>query len=161
MPFISVLTVLSIAACSARDPVDSRAASTKSLPDVNASGPSAMGEPHGPTVPATDPAPATAIPARIPAALQGRWALAPRDCSGRPAEAKGLLVITPNDLRFQESRAVPEADTEADGNSMGGNFAFTGEGQRWTKYETLKVDRQTLTRTENDPVASFSYAKCS
>ena len=158
VPFISVLTVLSIAACSAREPVDSRAASTKSLPDIKVPAPSAMGEPHGPTTPAAaGPAPAT----RIPAALQGRWALAPRDCSGPPSEAKGLLVITPNDLHFYESRAVPGADAETDDNSIGGSFAFTGEGQSWTKYEALKVDRQTLTRTETHPMASFSYAKCS
>lgn len=70
-------------------------------------------------------------------------------------------MITPDGLQFYESRAVPAADVEADEDSIGGNFAFTGEGQSWTKYEALKVEKQKLTRTETYPVASFSYAKCS
>lgn len=159
VPFISCLTVISIAACSSRDPVDDRAAGSAGPPDINVPAPSATGEPHGPTMRAAsaDPAPA----AKIPAALQGRWALAPRDCTSARGDAKGLLVITPGDLQFYESRAVPAADVQADEDSVGGDFAFTGEGQRWTKYEALKVEQQKLTRTETHPVASFSYAKCS
>jgi hypothetical protein len=158
VPFISCLTVVSIAACSARHPVDDHASSAAVLPDVNVPAPSATGEPHGPTMPATrEPAPAT----RIPAAFQGRWGLAPRDCTSPRAAARGLLVITSDDLAFHESHAVPGADVQADRDSIGGNFAFTGEGQSWTKYEALKVDRYKLTRTETHPMASFSYAKCS
>lgn len=158
MPLISCLAVISIAACSSRDPVDDRAAGVAGPPDINVPAPSATGEPHGPTTAAAaDPAPA----AKIPAALQGRWALAPRDCTSTRGDAKGLLVIAPDALHFYESRAVPGADVEADENSIGGNFAFTGEGQSWKKYETLKVEKQKLTRTETQPVASFSYAKCS
>jgi hypothetical protein len=48
-----------------------------------------------------------------------------------------------------------------DASSIGGNFAFTGEGRSWTKYEALKVADHRLTRTEINPPASFSYAKCS
>ena len=158
VPVISCLTVISIAACSARDPVDDRAVGSAGPPDINVPAPSATGEPHGPTTAAAaDPAPA----AKIPAALQGRWALAPRDCTSARGDAKGLLVVTPDDLRFYESRAVPAADAQADEDSIGGNFAFTGEGQSWMKYEALKVEKQKLTRTETHPVASFSYAKCS
>lgn len=157
VPFFSCVTVLAIASCSARDPVG-EAANSAGPPDINVPAPSAIGEPHGPTRPATADPPPTA---RIPAALQGRWALAPRDCTSTRGDAKGLLVITPDALRFYESRAVPAADVEADKNSIAGNFAFTGEGQGWTKYEALKVGRQNLTRTETQPMASFSYAKCS
>ena len=39
--------------------------------------------------------------------------------------------------------------------------AFAGEGQSWTKYESLKLDQNVLVRTETKPTASFSYAKCS
>lgn len=158
MPFISCLTVLSIAACSNRDPVDHRALSGAGPPDVSVPAPSATGEPHGPTTPAAaGPAPA----AKIPAALQGRWALAPRDCTAARGDAKGLLVITPEDLHFSQSKAVPAADIEAGEDSIGGNFAFTADGRSWTKYEALKVDEQQLTRTETQPTASFSYVKCS
>jgi hypothetical protein len=77
------------------------------------------------------------------------------------SDAKGLLVISPNELRFYESRAVPAPGVQADADSMSGNFAFTGEGQSWTKYESFKLDKQVLVRTETRPTASFSYAKCS
>jgi len=38
--------------------------------------------------------------------------------------------------------------------------AFIGEGQEWTKYQTLQVDGAKLKRTERDPLASFTYARC-
>jgi hypothetical protein len=92
--------------------------------------------------------------------LQGRWGLTPGDCTSRLGDAKGLLVIGPNELRFYESRAVPAADVQGDADTISGNFHFTGEGQAWTKYEALKRSGDKLTRTENNPAASFTYAKC-
>jgi hypothetical protein len=158
-PFISLAALLAMAACGARDPVDKKAAAANAanLPDVNVPAPSATGAPRGPTVPAhAPPAPAAAIPA----ALQGRWGLTPADCTAGRSDAKGLLTITADNLRFYESRAVPAADVEAGDSSISGNFAYTGEGQSWTKYESLKVDKGRLTRTETKPTVSFSYAKC-
>lgn len=158
MPFISSLALLAIAACSSRSPVDAQARVNAPLPEVNAPAPSALGEPHGTTTAAK------ALPtasAAIPSAVQGRWALAPSDCSSPAAKAKGLLVVTPTSLRFFESVAVPASDVGVDESSIGGNFAFTGEGRSWTKYEALKFANHRLTRTEINPTASFSYAKCS
>ena len=74
---------------------------------------------------------------------------------------KGLLTVTSNDLRFHESRAVPAGDVASDASSISGKFAFTGEGRSWTKYEALKIQNHTLVRTEMNPTASFTYAKCS
>jgi hypothetical protein len=156
-PVISGLLVLAMAACS-RDPVDSQANAMAGPPDIKVAAPTAIGEPHKQTRPA-EPLPAPA--AIIPAALHGRWGLTPGDCTSTRGDAKGLLIVTPDELRFYESRAVPTGDVEADGNSIAGNFAFTGEGQSWTRYEALKEDKQILTRTETKPSASFSYAKCS
>jgi hypothetical protein len=156
VPFVSCALVLAVASCG-NGSVDGRANNTAGLPDINATAPSAIGEPHVKTAPA-QPLPPPA--GRIPAALQGRWGLTPADCVAGRSDAKGLLVITPDDLRFYESRAVPAADVEADANSIGGNFAFTGEGQSWTKYESLKLDKHVLLRTETRPTASFAYAKC-
>ena len=96
----------------------------------------------------------------IPAALQGRWGLAPRDCTSTLGDAKGLLVINDHELRFYESRAVPKADIDADASSIHGYFAFTGEGQEWTKYEALELQGHMLVRTESTPMASFTYARC-
>jgi hypothetical protein len=158
VPVISCLTFLAIASCGASDPVDHRARDTAGLPDVNVPAPSATGEPHGATEPARAEAAATS---KIPASLQGRWALAPRDCTSTRGDAKGLMVITPERLSFFESRAVPASEVNSDGDSISGNFVFTGEGRSWTKYEAVKIEKGALTRTEINPTASFSYAKCS
>ena len=149
---------LAIAACGSHGPVDAQAEATTGLPNVSLPAPTAIGEPHGPTTPAkADPLPA----AKIPAPLQGRWALAPRDCTATPHRAKSLLVVTADDLHFFESHAVPATGVDTDVSSINGNFAFTGDGRSWTKYEALRVDQQRLTRTETNPSASFSYARCS
>ena len=158
VPFISFVTFLAIAACSARNPVDPRAASSAALPDINVPAPSVSGEPHGATHAAAAEPSATSS---IPAALEGRWALAPHDCTATAREAKGLLVIKPGELNFQQSRAVPADHVESDGRSIAGDFTFVADGRSWTRYEALKVEKGTLTRTETHPTASFSYAKCS
>lgn len=152
--------MLCIASCGGKDPVDKKAANTAGLPDINAKAPTSIGEPHVETTPAaaaSSPAPG----AKIPAALQGRWGLTPADCISPHGDAKGLLVIDDHELRFYESRAVPGADVDTDVGSIAGNFAFTGEGQSWMKYEALRVAKGVLTRTESNPTASFNYARCS
>ena len=155
---INLALILAVAGCSKPNPVDRQAGNTGGLPDINASAPTTTGEPHVATGPAQQLPPSATT---IPAALQGRWALSPGDCTSTRGDAKGLLIVTPSELRFYESRAVPTGDVQTDSDSMSGNFAFTGEGQSWTKYESLKIDKQVLVRTETKPTASFSYAKCS
>ena len=158
VPFISLALVLSVASCGNKQPVDKDAKGVSGLPDLKMPAPSVIGEPHSQTLPAR-PLP---LPAKvIPAVLHGRWGLSPADCTLTKSNAKGLLVVTSGGLDFTESRAVPAADAETDGNSIGGNFAFTGEGQSWIRYESLKLDNRVLIRTETNPTASFSYAKCS
>lgn len=157
VPFISCAIVLAVVACGKNDPVDPKAAhASTALPDVKVSAPSTIGEPHKQTEPA-QPLPAAAM--KIPASLQGRWGLTPGACSSKRG-ARDLLIVTPDNLNFYESKAVPSGDVEADGNSISGNFAFAGEGQSWTRYEALNVEKDRLTRTETNPTASFSYAKC-
>jgi hypothetical protein len=159
VPWISCLLLLAFSACGGNDPVDKKAVNAAGLPDSNASVPSSSGEPRVTTAPA-EAAPGAAPSVTIPVSLQGRWGLTPADCTSALGDAKGLLVINANELRFYESRAVPTADVDGDANSINGNFIFTGEGQTWTRYVALKVDKGVLTRTETKPTASFSYAKC-
>ena len=158
VPFISCFALVAVASCSDREPVDKRAAAdAAALPMVNAAAPTATGEPHG-TTEAAKPLPPPAI--AIPAAVQGRWGLTPAACmAGRP-DSKGLLVVTAGALQFHESRAVPAVDVASDRGSISGKFAFTGDGRSWTKYEALKVRNRNLVRTEMNPTASFTYAKC-
>ena len=157
-PIIACLGMLTIVACGGRDPVANEANNTAGLPAVNEAAPSATGEPHGDAT-----RPATSVPepaASIPAALHGRWGLNPNDCVPGRSDAKGLLVVSGGDLRFYESRAVPSKGVSASEDSISGDFAFTGEGMEWTKYQALQLRGRELVRTETNPAASFTYAKC-
>jgi hypothetical protein len=97
----------------------------------------------------------------IPQALQGRWGMTPADCTSTRGDAKGLLTITRDQLQFYESRAIPKAKVQTGGTSISGDFTFTGEGQDWTRYETLQLQDGKLVRTESKPMASYTYARCS
>lgn len=161
---VSVLTCVALAACGKADPVDDGAKNTAGLPDSARRAPDATGAPPASAAPvSTGPAAATAAapaPPAIPAALHGSWAMAPADCTSTRGDAKGLIVITPTEIRFYESRAVPGPNVNMSADSIRGDFTFTGEGQTWTKFEALQLDQQGLVRTESNPTASFTYAKC-
>lgn len=96
----------------------------------------------------------------IPLAFRGRWGLIPKDCGTDRAIAKGLMTVTGDMLRFYESVGKPVTVNAPTPASLNGNFAFTGEGMEWTKKITMKLDGDTLTRTEDDPNASYTYKRC-
>ena len=158
-PVIACLGMLTIVACGGSDPVDKQANNTAGLPDPKEPSPDATGAPPANNAAAAVPAPAQAA-AKIPAALHGRWGLSPGDCTSTRGDAKGLLIVGPDELRFYESRAVPSANVQSSSDSISGDFTFTGEGQTWTKFQSLSIQRDGLVRTESNPMASFTYAKC-
>ncbi|MBA2467754.1 MAG: hypothetical protein H0V46_09175 [Sphingomonas sp.] len=98
--------------------------------------------------------------AAIPASLHGQWGMTPGDCDVSTGAAKGHLVVSRDGLRFFESRAVPVANAETSDKSFSADFAFSGEGQNWEKYQALMLDDDRLVRTESSPMASFIYARC-
>jgi hypothetical protein len=104
--------------------------------------------------------PASSANGTIPAALQGRWGLTPQDCTLPLDKAKGLMVVESKELRFFGSRAVPSGDGVARANSFNGDFRLTGDGQTGVKFETLQLNGDKLVRTESNPAASFTYARC-
>jgi hypothetical protein len=160
LPFLSLALIIAVAACGKQDPVANGASKITAVPGGSSRpAPTPAG---GPPVEATAPAAAAAATsaAAIPAALRGRWGLAPADCTSALGDAKGLLVINAGELRFYESRAVPSPGVESDSNSIGGNFRFTGEGQSWTRFEKFELQGDKLVRTESNPAASYTYAKC-
>lgn len=175
VPIVTCALILTIAACGKRDPVAAQANNTGNLVAVvdqaNATANAARAE-AGKPPPPPSPAPATAASPSgapppssssrrpIPVGLLGRWGLTPADCTSALGDAKGLLVIGAGELRFYESRAIPSAGVQTDGGSISGNFDFTGEGQSWSKFEALKRTGDKLTRTETNPAASYTYAKC-
>jgi hypothetical protein len=153
LPIVAGLMVLVLAACEKRDPVEDEANVFAPVPVTDDSAGVVAGAPP-PTSPGADP---TGV---IPVPLQGRWGLTPADCEPGRSDAKGLLTISANDLKFYESRAVPGTSIETGPAAISGNWDFTGEGQTWTKYVSLKITGNGLLRTERAPVASYTYAKC-
>ena len=152
LPLGAMLVVGAMAACEKRDPVADEANAIPAAPVASDdAGPAAGGPPAPGSSHASGP---------IPAALQGKWGLTPADCISTRGDAKGLLEIGPDSLKFYESRAVPGTSIEAGDQGISGNFNFTGEGQEWSKYVSLKLQGKVLTRTERNPVASYNYARC-
>lgn len=159
LPIVSFALIAIIAACSKPAPVTKGANEVAALPvapqqnvDDPAGGP--------PENRATAPAAPTSSRIVMPAALQGRWGLTPDDCTSALGDAKGLLVINSGELRFYESRAVPSSGVQVDPRSITGNFHFAGEGQNWTRFEKIERQSDKLVRTETNPAASYTYAKC-
>lgn len=148
-----------LSACGKPDAIAEGANNVAGLPAANVVAPNPTAAP--PANASADVTDGTRAPAAgIPATLHGRWGLSPRDCTSTLGDAKGLLIINPTELRFYESRAIPAPGVQTSPDSISGNFAFTGEGQEWVRYETLEVRQGKLIRTERDPVASFSYVRC-
>ena len=96
----------------------------------------------------------------IPAAFHGRWGLTPADCMPNRSDNKGLLVVSADGLRFYEALAKPDGELGFTAKSVSGSFAFTGEGQNWKRHEVLELQDNKLVRTESDPMASYTYARC-
>ena len=162
---MSLAVALAASGCDNRDPVANGASNTVGLPSIdNVAGAKdgrASADGSAPTNIATTPTAAQPVSAAaIPAALHGRWGLTPGDCTSTRGDAKGLLVIGRDGLTFYESRAVPARNFRTTSDSFGADFAFTGEGQSWSKFETLQVTAGKLVRTESSPMASFTYARC-
>lgn len=153
LPLGAMIVVAAMAACEKRDPVADEANAIPAAPVTNdGAGPLTGGPPGaGASEPGAGP---------IPAALHGRWGMTPADCISTRGDAKGLLEIGPDFLKFYESRAVPGTSIETEANGISGNWNFTGEGQQWSRYVSLQLQGKVLTRTERNPVASYNYARC-
>lgn len=98
----------------------------------------------------------------IPAAFRGRWGMVPADCTSTRGDAKGLIVIGPNSIKFYESLATLTKVTMNAPENFTGDFSFIGEGQTWTKSQNLKLtgSSNTLIRSDTEPAASYSYKRC-
>jgi hypothetical protein len=157
-----VLPLLALAACQANAPDD---AANDAVAAKQAEAPIKNIETLPPNETVVEPgADETALPAEtaIPASMQGRWGLVSADCTSTRGDAKGLLTITPDTLQFYESRARL---TKVVGNwpeKLKAEFAFTGEGQSWTRTETLSLTNSsnTLVREDEELPKPLRYSRC-
>ena len=165
-PIVTIAAIMTMGACSgSRDPVadDANNASTSQAevdvlpPDESDSTP--MNELEA-GVDDASTSPVQAAPGKIPASLHGRWGMTPADCTSTRGDAKGLLIVSADGLKFYESVAKPAGELKTSGTSASGDFAFTGEGMTWKKYEVLEIQSNKLVRTESSPMKSFAYVRC-
>jgi hypothetical protein len=159
-PLVSIALTAALFACNKPGPVANNLVTGNAPVTDNSATPDPAGGAPENASNAAAPSAAQAKSEKIPAALQGRWGLSPADCTTALGYAKGLLVINGDELRFYESRAVPSTNVQTSDNTLNGDFHFTGEGQTWDKFESLQRRGHKLTRTESDPTASYTYAKC-
>jgi len=161
VPVFTCVLMVMIAACEKHGPVANGASAVTSVPGpVNTATLTPEGAPPENESNLAPEASEGGAAAEIPGILQGRWGLTPEDCTSALAQAKGLLVINAGGLRFYKSLAAPSSGAQADNQSINGDFRFSGEGKVWTRFESLKRNGDKLTRTETDPAASYTYAKC-
>ena len=95
----------------------------------------------------------------IPAPYQGRWGLAPGDCTSTRGDAKGLMTVGDTRIKFYESTATLTERRPAIATSFSGLFAFRGEGQAWEKVMTFTRTGDMLKRADQD--GTFTYRRCS
>lgn len=100
----------------------------------------------------------TAVSAKIPAQYRGRWGMVPADCDPSRADNKGLITIDDKTIKFYESRATLKEQRPAIATSFAGEYAFTGEGQEWTKVVTLTRTGDKLKRADDE--GTYDYARC-
>ncbi len=101
----------------------------------------------------------------IPPAFHGRWGLVPADCTSDRGDAKGLINIDAEGIRFYESRGVIGKVETSEPDRIRAIFDFSGEGREWRRDMQLELseDGTALTRSEfgEDALARpLTYAKC-
>ena len=98
----------------------------------------------------------------IPAAFRGRWGMVPDDCTSTRGDAKGLIIVDENSIKFFESDASLTKVTGNSPENFTGTFAFSGEGENWTNTQNLKLtgSSNTLVRKQSDITQPFTYKRC-
>jgi hypothetical protein len=104
------------------------------------------------------PVPPNPVIAAIPAQYHGRWGMVPADCTSTRGDAKGLIDVGDETIKFYEAMATLKEQRPAIATSFSGLFAFTGEGQTWEKVMTLTRTGDTLKRAEES--GTFTYKRC-
>lgn len=156
---LAAVPALALAACDAA-PTDGTAAGS------DATETSMPAEPDGSISPANETSSPESDTTSIPAVLQGRWGLVAADCTSTRGDAKGLIEVTGDTVKFYESRATLGDIAKRTDDSIRATFSFTGEGMTWSRDMALETqdDGNALVRTEYGEGAMadpLRYTKCS
>ena len=95
----------------------------------------------------------------VPAAFHGRWGLVPADCTSTRGDAKGLMIVDAESLRFYESRAVPRNIVVEAPERWTAQLDYSGEGQTWSERTTMSLSNagKTLARRAD---GVWTYTRC-
>jgi type IV secretory pathway VirB10-like protein len=177
LPLIALGVLLALSACSKKVDEPDAAASTSAVIDtpqpVPASEPTQAEITPEPTATA-EPTPAPTSTAAdsgavatttIPTSLRGRWGMVPKDCTSKLGDAKGLLTVSADQLKFYEAVAKLGKVKEADDSRIRATFRYSGEGQTWAQDVVLDAQDggRTLIRRDYGPDAlpgPQKYTRC-
>jgi hypothetical protein len=158
----AALLALALFACQQSDPnniaIDegnSRNAEIETLPPDESSMNNVAASGTNTSAPPPPPGPGAIT---IPAQYHGRWGMVPADCTSTRGDAKGLIEIGGQTIKFFEAVATLKEQRPAIATSFSGLFAFTGEGQNWEKVMTFTRTGDTLKRAEES--GTFTYKRC-
>jgi hypothetical protein len=160
-PIVTIAAITSLVACSDDSPVADEANNAATTPaEVDVLPPDESVATPTNELENGDDDPVVETTNKIPAAFQGRWGLSPADCVSDRPDTKGLLIISGDTLRFYEAQARPAGELKQTDDSISGEFAFSGEGKTWRRYQVLEMQGNKLVRTDSAPMASYTYARC-
>ena len=120
-------------------------------------------------VPTASPAPSAASADQsdksIPTALRGRWGLVAADCTSTRGDAKGLITIGAETIKFYESVAKLAKGGQRSDTALRASYAFSGEGMEWKRDVTLALQPggKVLIKQEFGEDASpgrYKYTRC-
>jgi len=105
---------------------------------------------------------ASALAYEIPTSFVGRWGINKADCDPDSLAAKGLLTITPDTLKFWESKGHVQRIVRHSPYDITLNLNMTGEGQSWTSDTRLTLDAAAtvLVRSEAGKPEHYRYQRC-
>ena len=160
----AVLLALALTACQqgpddniAIDESNSLNAEVETLPPDEGNDATAAANANMPVPPNPVP-PEQARGLTIPDQYHGRWGMTASDCTSTRGDAKGLVDIGDQTIKFYEAVATLKEQRPAIATSFSGLFAFTGEGQYWEKVMTFTRTGDTLKRAEE--AGTFTYTRC-
>lgn len=136
--FPLVLLGAALSACSGEQPAPIASETAPAVPPPPAESPAIARPEAAPSDPASMPATAAPAPA-IPTAMRGRFGLVPDDCTSTRGDAKGLMTVGADNLRFYESVARIAAIKDETPRRLRARFAYSGEGMTWSRDATLAL----------------------
>lgn len=160
LPFLALTAALALGACSKQPETPATTAAPTETEEVFQESPAPVEASEA----GLDAGSGTSA-SEIPETIRGRWGLVPADCASTKGDAKGLLEVSADQLRFYESVAKLGEIKEAGESRIRGTFDYTGEGQSWTNDVVLDVaeDGKTMIRRDYGKDAMpgpLTYTRC-